>query len=182
MTSTEENNTTSTNNTATPTNDIRSKLHYIDIGERQLELLRTLNAVTFPVQYQEQFYQQVLHSPVEYNFLVNLTDITVGAVCCRVEKINPDDKSDQNLKLYIMTFGVLAAYRQLKIGSAMLDRIIAAASKNSHIQEVHLHVQINNDVAVKFYQKFGFELKDTLKGYYKRIEPADAHHLVKKLR
>lgn len=44
------------------------------------------------------------------------------------------------------------------------------------------HVQINNDGAIEFYKKFGFEIVDTKEQYYKRIEPADAHVLQKTLR
>ncbi|KAI2530908.1 NAA50 isoform 2 [Pan troglodytes] len=34
----------------------------------------------------------------------------------------------------------------------------------------------------KFYKKFGFEIIETKKNYYKRIEPADAHVLQKNLK
>lgn len=44
------------------------------------------------------------------------------------------------------------------------------------------HVQLNNDSAIKFYKKFGFEIVETKKHYYKRIEPADAYVLEKRLR
>lgn len=43
------------------------------------------------------------------------------------------------------------------------------------------HVQINNDSAIAFYKKSGFDIVDTKPAYYKRIEPADAHVLQKKL-
>lgn len=44
------------------------------------------------------------------------------------------------------------------------------------------HVQINNEGAIDFYKKFGFEIVETKTHYYKRIEPADAHVLQKTLR
>lgn len=43
------------------------------------------------------------------------------------------------------------------------------------------HVQVNNDGALDFYKKFGFEVVETKQHYYKRIEPADAHVLQKTL-
>lgn len=41
---------------------------------------------------------------------------------------------------------------------------------------------MNNQSAIDFYKKFGFEIVETKEQYYKRIEPADAHVLMKLLR
>lgn len=41
---------------------------------------------------------------------------------------------------------------------------------------------MNNECAIEFYQKFGFEIVETRDQYYKRIEPAGAHVLEKNLR
>lgn len=41
---------------------------------------------------------------------------------------------------------------------------------------------MNNECAIEFYQKFGFEIVETREQYYKRIEPAGAHVLEKNLR
>lgn len=41
------------------------------------------------------------------------------------------------------------------------------------------HVQENNEVALAFYKKFGFEIVEKKKDYYKRIEPSDAYVLKK---
>ena len=44
------------------------------------------------------------------------------------------------------------------------------------------HVQVSNDSAIKFYEKFGFEIVERKQNYYKRIEPADAFVLQKTFR
>ena len=44
------------------------------------------------------------------------------------------------------------------------------------------HVQVNNEGAIKFYEKFGFEIVERKQNYYKRIEPADAFVLQKTFR
>lgn len=44
------------------------------------------------------------------------------------------------------------------------------------------HVQVSNEGAIGFYKRFGFEIIETKKQYYKHIEPADAYVLQKTLR
>lgn len=39
--------------------------------------------------------------------------------------------------------------------------------------------QVNNESALRFYQKFGFKETDVAKNYYKRITPNDAFILEK---
>lgn len=70
----------------------------------------------------------------------------------------------------------------LIVGTAMLNHVLAYAQKDGNFDSIFLHVQINNDVAIAFYKKFGFEIVETKEHYYKRIEPADAHVLQKSLR
>ena len=41
--------------------------------------------------------------------------------------------------------------------------------------------QTNNDEAIRFYSRFGFEVGETVSGYYKRLDPPDAVVLRKRL-
>ena len=41
---------------------------------------------------------------------------------------------------------------------------------------------MNNEDAINFYKNFGFHIVETKQQYYKRIEPADAYVLEKKLK
>jgi len=40
---------------------------------------------------------------------------------------------------------------------------------------------LGNDEAIAFYKKFGFEVQETIPGYYKKLDPPDAVLLVKRL-
>ena len=44
------------------------------------------------------------------------------------------------------------------------------------------HVQVNNDTALSFYKKFGFEVISTATEYYRRLEPCDAYLLERSLK
>lgn len=132
-------------------------------------------------------------------------DIFVGCIGCRVEVEGPSKK------LYIMVLGVLAPYRGRGIGACMcvysslalfpyyaladtvyhphfarpgselLRHVVEAASAQSDIKEVYLHVWTSNDDAVRFYTRNGFEVSQTLPGYYRGISPPDCYVLRKVL-
>jgi len=44
------------------------------------------------------------------------------------------------------------------------------------------HVQINNETALSFYKKFGFQIISTATEYYRRLEPCDAFLLGRSLK
>lgn len=60
--------------------------------------------------------------------------------------------------------------------------MLQVCKEKPEIEAVYLHVQTNNEAAIAFYNKFGFEIADTIKDYYKRIEPPDCYVLQKKLK
>ncbi|CAC5421737.1 N-alpha-acetyltransferase 50-like [Mytilus californianus] len=146
-----------------------------DITPHNIKQLKLLNQVVFPVTYNDKFYKDVLEVG-ELAKLAYFNDIVVGAVCCRI------DTSDNQRRLYIMTLGCLAPYRRLHIGTVMLKHVLKICEEDANFDNVFLHVQVNNEGAIKFYEKFGFEIVEEKKNYYKRIEPADAYVLQKTFR
>lgn len=152
-----------------------SRIELGDVTPHNIKQLKRLNQVIFPVSYNDKFYKDVLEVG-ELAKLAYFNDIAVGAVCCRV------DHSQNQKRLYIMTLGCLAPYRRLGIGTKMLNHVLNICEKDGTFDNIYLHVQISNESAIDFYRKFGFEIIETKKNYYKRIEPADAHVLQKNLR
>lgn len=124
--------------------------------------------------YNDKFYKDVLEAG-ELAKLAYYNDMVVGGVCCRVDVL------DGQRRLYIMTLGCLAPYRRLGIGTKMLEHVLNFVEREGNFNSIFLHVQVNNDGALDFYKKFGFEVVETKQHYYKRIEPADAHVLQKTL-
>ncbi|KAJ3118275.1 mitogen-activated protein kinase binding protein 1 [Physocladia obscura] len=131
----------------------------------------------------------------------------VGAVCCRREEAPPfafvpmllspsipvdlhynntnncgTDGNNYNrsslASLYIMTIGVLAPYRRLGIGSALLSTLVTRAATELSLGSIQLHVQTTNTDAMRFYAKHGFESVKFVEGYYrlnKGVVPPDAY-------
>jgi ribosomal protein S18 acetylase RimI-like enzyme len=64
--------------------------------------------------------------------LAYCNDIVVGAVCCRI------DQSDNYRRLYIMTLGVLAKYRELGLGTVMLKHILEICEEKGNIDSIYL--------------------------------------------
>jgi ribosomal protein S18 acetylase RimI-like enzyme len=63
-------------------------------------------------------------------------------------------------------------------GTKLLNHVFDLCAKQN-IPEIYLHVQTNNDDAIAFYKKFGFEITETIYQYYKHITPPDCHVLTK---
>ncbi|WFD23390.1 N-terminal methionine N(alpha)-acetyltransferase NatE [Malassezia equina] len=159
----------------------RSVVAIADITRNNINQVRKLNEVLLPVPYSPAVYEQVLEEDTNPICKLGLfNDIPVGNVCCRLE----EGKDATMWKVYIMTLGVLPTYRCLGVASALLEYVldVAGPSKNfagRKIESVYLHVQISNPVARMLYEKFGFELVDTLESYYPSITPSSAWVLSK---
>ncbi|EAS04971.1 acetyltransferase (GNAT) domain protein (macronuclear) [Tetrahymena thermophila SB210] len=150
------------------------KVQFGDVNEKNYELLRTLNSVTFPVQYTLSFYNKVL-TYNKYSRLAFYNDILVGAMTCRQEE------KDGQQSLYILTIGVLDAYRKHKIGSQLMDELLKLVKQDPEIKFIYLHMQVNNEVGLQFYKRFGFEIAETIDNYYTDISPKACYILKKML-
>jgi ribosomal protein S18 acetylase RimI-like enzyme len=129
-----------------------------------------INTASFPVQYSEGFYQDVLkRNNTHLNKLAYYKGQCVAAICARVE----------HEKLYIMTLAVLAAYRGRGIGAQLLESITNYI-KDKPIGEIILHVQISNEGALRFYANFGFSQGELVENYYRRIDPPHCFILYKR--
>ena len=169
---------------------LHSSLHYELIYDFQFtynnEQLRKVNLACFPVQYQEKYYKDVVERNNEglckYAFF---SGYVVGAACARLETI---EKEGDRQRLYIMTLGVLAAYRGRGIGTQLIQSILDHYEENKEgvfgcVVEISLHVQISNEDAIKFYtERFGFVKGEMVENYYRRIDPPHCYLLYKKLR
>ena len=80
-----------------------------------------------------------------------------------------------------MTLGVLKPYRRLGVATKLLEKVYAMVNKYSSVEQIYLHVQVNNEAAIDFYKKNGFEkIDDVQQNYYEEsVQPRDAFILSK---
>jgi len=162
-----------------------------DLTVHNIKQLQKINTAVFPIHYADKFYKDGLESSIHFSKLAYFNDIVVGGVCVRLEDSSseeigrctqppkPEDVQKAQLKrVYIMTLGVLTAYRRYGVGRKLLEWVKDLAKEQYGINGIYLHVQTNNFVAKEFYEKQGFTTRgDIHKQYYTRIEPADAYLL-----
>ncbi|KAJ2786737.1 hypothetical protein GGI15_001266 [Coemansia interrupta] len=157
-----------------------------------LSKVRTLNSVLFPVRYGGAFYKGLL-LPGQFSQLAFYDQVCVGTIACRRQPLGFADAPLNNLldyrspvpdsfEFYMMTLGVLAPYRRLGIGRLLLRNAIECAAQDRNVRRLVLHVQIDNDDALRFYHKNGFTTLRLVERYYKNIEPPHAYLLEYRLR
>ena len=76
-----------------------------------------------------------------------------------------------------MTLGCLAPYRRLGIGTKMLEHVLSIVKDDGNYSSIFLHVQVNNESAIEFYKKFGFNIVETKEQYYKVSGKLPSPHL-----
>ncbi|KAJ5078977.1 n-alpha-acetyltransferase 50 [Anaeramoeba ignava] len=155
-------------------------ISYGELNDKNIAQLEKLNSVVLPVKYSSQFYKNILS---DANCFLDIAfyckDMVVGGICYRKEKSNTSNSANPKKRLYIMTLSVLENYRRLGIGSHFLEKVISAAQDDASIEDVYLHVHVDNDLAISFYKNFGFEVKERIDGYYKDVNPPDCFILSK---
>ena len=87
------------------------------------------------------FYELIIVScnrfSLEFSLVVAYcNDIVVGAVCCRI------DLTENRRRLYIMTLGVLAKYRELGLGTLMLEHVFKICEREGNIDSIYLYVRM----------------------------------------
>eukprot|EP01023_Acetabularia_acetabulum_P028599 TRINITY_DN26_c0_g2_i1.p1 TRINITY_DN26_c0_g2~~TRINITY_DN26_c0_g2_i1.p1 ORF type:complete len:190 (-),score=18.07 TRINITY_DN26_c0_g2_i1:215-748(-) len=137
------------------------------LRDKNLQQLKVLNEAILPITYSDKVYQDCL-AYGDVTQLAYHNDVLIGAIACRLEK------QGNSVKLYIMTLGVLGPYRNMGVGRRLLQRCLRKAQSDKSLSEAYLHVQVNNEEAIRFYKYFDFETSETVENYYKKLDPPDA--------
>ncbi|KAI8810441.1 acyl-CoA N-acyltransferase [Cladochytrium replicatum] len=150
-------------------------------GEIDTQTLRSLFDAILPVRYNDQFYNAVCHiNGQDMSLLAYWKDQCIGSICCRREPLSELRRSPRCCRIYIMTLGVLAPFRRLRVGTALLNQMISTLTTDPSVDHICLHVQTSNEEALNFYRRHGFVVRSRIDGYYKQnpgVSPPDAYFL-----
>ncbi|KAJ8294333.1 N-alpha-acetyltransferase 50 [Rhodotorula toruloides] len=125
------------------------------ITPNNLGTVKKLHNVLFPISFSSQFYDDLLDQsqhPEDYNKLVFYQDLPVGVIVCRLEEEGgevpktlseaagkgkavegqKEAKADEEktYRLYVMTLGVLAPYRNQGLGSKLIHHVLTTAAES----------------------------------------------------
>lgn len=123
--------------------------------------VRYMHAAAFPIAFTEHFYANLLDPELQeqrFNRVAFLGDGTLaGAICCTVVP---------GQSVYVCAVSVVAIYRSRGIGKRLLGETEAYCITNG-IPRIELHVQCDNDGAIKFYEKHGFVIESKETNFHK---------------
>jgi len=71
----------------------------------------------------------------------------------------------------ILMLSILESQRRQNIGSELLKEFIIETTLNN-LKKIELEVRIDNNKAIKFYQKNGFKIIEKIKNFYQNQEDA----------
>uniref|UniRef100_I1JAM7 N-alpha-acetyltransferase 60 n=3 Tax=Glycine subgen. Soja TaxID=1462606 RepID=I1JAM7_SOYBN len=158
------------------------KICYRPIQPSDLDILEHIHCRLFPIRYESTFFHDVVNGrdivswgAVDSSRSDGQSDELIGFVTARivlakeseiVDMLGYDSaKSDQTL-VYVLTLGVVEAYRSLGIASSLIREVIKYASSIPTCRAVYLHVISYNNPAINLYKKMSFKCVRRLQGFY----------------
>ena len=114
--------------------------------------------------------------PNEFKSECNIIEEFINNVFCRYLIYIENDKIIAFINYYDMydrfevaNIVVIEEYRNKKVGSKLIERIIEIGCKKN-IENITLEVRYNNEPAIKLYEKYDFKKVAIRKKYYNGID------------
>lgn len=120
-----------------------------------------INQATFSRPYSSSFVQKKLDSYPQGCFIAKEDDDYVGYIIASLK----------NEKPYIVSLAVLSQWQGRGIAKQLLQHVFSQFIRDGY-HTVFLHVKITNKQAIGFYERTGFEIKETIPVYYSTGEDA----------
>ena len=134
--------------------------------------LSELNKQCLPIYYTPiEFFMMAL----SLQYIVFVVEYEGKIVGYMVGEFHLNDKN-----YHILSIGVDKLHRSKGIGEKVISELINLVK--SQIDNITLYVHVENEKAVKFYEKEGFMIVETIKNYYQgslKANSQDAHRMKK---
>ena len=158
---------------------MNSSIKFRNLLEADYDELRDLHELLFPVKYSESFFHNVVRGigpnmkPTMARVAVD-TDRSVMAGFVIAQAVAVADCEDEGLfdtspaeVVYILTLGTRPEYARRGIASSLIAHVKDEADHRLGCGAVYLHVIHYNRVAMRFYERNGFECLRALPQFYK---------------
>lgn len=169
----------------------RSAISLDDVTPNNLGVLKKIVEVCLPTEYPDAWYDDALNKD-QIVTLAFYSELPIGALKARAINKTHEPRSLKESKVqkitesvpnavYMDVLAVLPAYRRLGIGQKLLDYLIDETKKR-FIHEIILHTNTENDDAIQWYLKRGFEKIEEVPNYYTEQGLENANALVLSLK
>ncbi|TEY73052.1 hypothetical protein BOTCAL_0084g00310 [Botryotinia calthae] len=163
--------------------------------DHHIQPLRRINALLLPIPYPDAFYHAITSPPspsipisLSFSRVVTYADSNsepkvIGSMICRIDPSPPSspyaEPPANTYSIYLQSLTLLSPYRTLGLATALLNSVIESATSSRipvgvRIEGLYAHVWVDNQEALEWYTKRGFEKGELVEGYYRRLRPQDA--------
>eukprot|EP00245_Coleochaete_scutata_P008679 TRINITY_DN2698_c0_g1_i1.p1 TRINITY_DN2698_c0_g1~~TRINITY_DN2698_c0_g1_i1.p1 ORF type:complete len:341 (+),score=33.91 TRINITY_DN2698_c0_g1_i1:108-1130(+) len=156
-------------------------ISYRRIRPSDLEALEDMHQALFPIRYEAEFFEKVVHGQGIISWAAIDTsrppsEELVGFITARVVSTSESEESallgyefmqTERTLVYILTLGVLKPYRNIGVASSLVWRVIDYANSCPSVRALYLHVIAYNRSAILFYKKNLFQCIRKLYNFYK---------------
>eukprot|EP01080_Neovahlkampfia_damariscottae_P007469 gene7469-11793_t len=149
---------------------IENSIIYRELEKTDIEKLHQLQLKLFPVKYTKSFYTELLDTSSNYTIVCinKKTNELVGVCSTRINEefmTHCCSRTFYNVG-YIMTLGVLPPYRRRGIASELLKESEITLQSKFKCKLLTLHCKVDNNSALSFYERHGFDNVNKVIGYY----------------
>lgn len=134
-----------------------------------MEEIQAIADISLKEDYTRELYMSI-QKMWEEGFLVGEIDNTIIGFICGIIENRETSR--------ILMLAVHPLYRNQGVGSELLKGFIAKSS-NRGLNKITLEVRVSNDRTIRFYQKRGFQLIDSLEEFY--TDGEDGYRMIRYL-
>ncbi|KAF0715794.1 Aste57867_3163 [Aphanomyces stellatus] len=136
-------------------------MEFVPLDAESVAAVRRLNSAALPIPVQDHVYRDAMTPPV-HSCVVTKAGKVIAAILLH---------EDDDTVMCIRTIAVDIGQRGQGIGRTLIEKAIEVASSTK--RTLYLHVQVDNADAIRVYSAMGFNVRERLSNYYRRLACPD---------